>query len=319
MTPPDCDLRGLKFMPLDVQMVRDSSLTAKAPTEAFRAAVILWCAAWQQVPAASLPDDDEELAHLCGYGFAQKEWKKIRTWALHKFVKCSDGRLYHPVIAEKAIEAGGRRGEWNEKNDTRAERQKRWRARQKELSELLRERGVTPPKGASLETLERLLGDAHVDSDVDAKPSTCPSTVDTGEMRKTGTGTGTIPPTPVKAPSTPPITDRLHRVMEEGRFTSPPNDGKLIDEWLAAGADFDRDVIPIVRTVSQRMIDAGRGPFKLKAFDAAIREKLANDDAEVQRLNRTAERLRRDAAAQAAADAAQAADEARWAQQAGGR
>ncbi|KQX18400.1 hypothetical protein ASD39_20315 [Sphingomonas sp. Root50] len=107
--------------------------------------------------------------------------------------------------------------------------------------------------------------------------------------------------------------------MEEGRFTSPPNDGKLIDEWLAAGADFDRDVIPIVRTVSQRMIDAGRGPFKLKAFDAAIREKLANDDAEVQRLNRTAERLRRDAAAQAAADAAQAADEARWAQQAGGR
>lgn len=69
---------------------------------------MLWCAAWHQVPAASLPDDDIELASLAGYGrmaFSVKEWKKVRAEALTGFVKCSDGRLYHMVIAEKAVAA----------------------------------------------------------------------------------------------------------------------------------------------------------------------------------------------------------------------
>ena len=92
-------------MPLDVVRLRDSGLTAKATGDEFRAAVLLWCASWHQHPAASLPDDDDELANLCGYGRAPKEWKKIREGALRGWVKCSDGRLYHPTVAEKAREA----------------------------------------------------------------------------------------------------------------------------------------------------------------------------------------------------------------------
>jgi hypothetical protein len=46
--------------------------------EAFRAGVLLWCAAWHQVPAASLPDNDTELANLAGYGRVVKEWRKVR-------------------------------------------------------------------------------------------------------------------------------------------------------------------------------------------------------------------------------------------------
>src|SRR6185369_17414136 len=34
-----------------------------------------------------------------------KEWRKLRAEALHGFVKCSDGRLYHAVIAKKAMAA----------------------------------------------------------------------------------------------------------------------------------------------------------------------------------------------------------------------
>lgn len=108
LTPPDCDLTDFQYMELDVRRLRDSRFAATPSGDAFRAGIMLWCAAWHQVPAASLPDDDVELANLAGYGrmpISVKEWKKVRAEALYGFVKCADGRLYHPVIAEKAIAA----------------------------------------------------------------------------------------------------------------------------------------------------------------------------------------------------------------------
>lgn len=105
LTPPDCDLRDFAFMPLDVARLRDSDLAIQVGAEEFRAAVLLWCAAWHQVPAASLPDDDKALAALAGYGRVVAEWRKHREGALYGWVKCDDGRLYHPVVAEKARDA----------------------------------------------------------------------------------------------------------------------------------------------------------------------------------------------------------------------
>lgn len=105
LVPADCDLRDFAFMPLDVLRLRDSELALKATGEAFRCAVLLWCAAWHQVPAGSLPDDDDTLAAFAGYGRAPREWKKHRSGALRGWIKCDDGRLYHPVVAEKANEA----------------------------------------------------------------------------------------------------------------------------------------------------------------------------------------------------------------------
>lgn len=119
LTPPDCDLRDFAFMPLDVVRLRDSDLVAMESAEAFRAAVMLWCASWHQLPAASLPDDDRVLANLAGYGRVVKEWQKERDGALRGWVKCSDGRLYHPVVAEKAIEA------WREKAEYRIRKERR--------------------------------------------------------------------------------------------------------------------------------------------------------------------------------------------------
>ncbi|AZY49605.1 DUF1376 domain-containing protein [Bordetella avium] len=105
LTPADCDLRDFAFMPLDVVRLRDSDLAIHVNGEEFRAAVLLWCAAWHQIPAASLPDDDKTLASLAGYGRVVAEWQKVREGALRGWMKCSDGRLYHPVVAEKAREA----------------------------------------------------------------------------------------------------------------------------------------------------------------------------------------------------------------------
>lgn len=109
LTPPDLDLRDFAYMPLDVVRLRDSELAVVCTGDGFRAAVLLWCAAWHQVPAASLPDDDRLLASLAGFGRDLKAWKAVRGEALHGFVLCDDGRLYHPVIAEKAIEAAAKK------------------------------------------------------------------------------------------------------------------------------------------------------------------------------------------------------------------
>lgn len=105
LTADDCDLRDFAFMPLDVARLRDSELAANETPEACWAAVLLWAASWHQVPAASIPNDDKWLAKHTGYGRIVKEWMKVRDAALRGWVLCSDGRLYHPVVAEKAVEA----------------------------------------------------------------------------------------------------------------------------------------------------------------------------------------------------------------------
>lgn len=104
LTPADCDLRDFPFMPLDVVRLCDSDLAALESPEACWAALLLWCKAWHQVPAGSLPDDDRVLAKFTGYQRAPEAWLAIRSGALRGWIKCADGRLYHPVVAEKANE-----------------------------------------------------------------------------------------------------------------------------------------------------------------------------------------------------------------------
>ena len=111
LLPPEVDLSDFSFMPLYVRRLRDSKLAASVTGEEFRAAVLLWCASWHQKPAASLPDDDIELSQFAGFGRVVSEWEKVKAGALRGWIKCSDGRLYHPVVAETAVEA------WNGKLD----------------------------------------------------------------------------------------------------------------------------------------------------------------------------------------------------------
>jgi hypothetical protein len=277
LTPPDCDLRGLPFMPLDVVRIIDSDLFALSTGEEFKAALALWCKAWLQVPAASLPDDDRVLAHLSGAGL---RWKKVKKIALRGWILCHDGRFYHPVVAEKANDAWERRGEWQEKQTNKSERQARWREHVKTVSSELRSLGVTPPTNASLKELERLL----VDAKASTKASTGASTVDAAEAAKTGTGTGTeekIPPNPRKLP------DDVNAIMAAGDYVSPPGDLRLLQDWYAAGATLDQDILPCIRRVRPTLRKA---PFTLKVFDPYIREKLAADAAEIEHLRKVARR-----------------------------
>lgn len=105
IVPEGVDLQDFQYMPLDVRRLRDSDMASLESPEACWAAVLLWSASWHQVPAASLPDDDRVLANLAGYGRVVKEWQRVKEGALRGWIKCDDGRLYHPVVAEKALEA----------------------------------------------------------------------------------------------------------------------------------------------------------------------------------------------------------------------
>lgn len=161
LVPADVDLRDFGFMPLHVGRLRDSDLMVLATGDEFRAAVLLWCFSWHQQPAASLPDDDRVLAARSGAGPA---WRKVKEMALRGFVKCSDGRLYHPVIAEVALDAWARRAQFRETRDNEEDRKVRYRKSLKELSAELRELGVTVPKNRSIEALEQAVEDAKAKS-----------------------------------------------------------------------------------------------------------------------------------------------------------
>lgn len=109
LTPPDCDLQDFAFMPLHVARLRDSDLAATESPEACWYAVMLWAASWHQLPAASLPNDDAVLTRLCGLGRDLKTFRKHRAGAMRGFILCNDGRLYHPVVADGALDAWSRK------------------------------------------------------------------------------------------------------------------------------------------------------------------------------------------------------------------
>lgn len=106
--PADLDLRHFPRMDLDVVRLRDSAFMAHSTPEQFRGGVLLWCAAWHQVPAGSLPNDDHMLGRYAGYGGNSIGWRRVRAGAMHGFVLCADGRYYHPVVCEMAIKAGNK-------------------------------------------------------------------------------------------------------------------------------------------------------------------------------------------------------------------
>jgi hypothetical protein len=106
--PADCDLRTFRYMPFDVARFRDSRFSAVIDPGAGFFAIQLWAAAWHQVPAGSLPNEDAMLRMLSGCGRDQLLWDSVKEGALYGFAPHADGRLYHPAITEFVIEAYGK-------------------------------------------------------------------------------------------------------------------------------------------------------------------------------------------------------------------
>jgi uncharacterized protein YdaU (DUF1376 family) len=117
LIPSDVDLRDFRFMPLDVVQLQNSETWAMADGWAAKALLNLWTKAWHQVPSGSLPDNDDlhrTWANVPG-------WELVRDVALRGFIKCNDGRLYHRIICQKALDA------WNERKRFRRAAKARWK------------------------------------------------------------------------------------------------------------------------------------------------------------------------------------------------
>lgn len=103
--PAHVDLRSHDWMPVDVKRLLGSDTWVEAADDPKLGHVLmsLWAASWHQIPAGSLPTKEATLARMAFCDATT--WERYRDRALRAWVLCSDGRLYHPVVAEKAIES----------------------------------------------------------------------------------------------------------------------------------------------------------------------------------------------------------------------
>ncbi len=242
--PPDCDLRGMPFMPLDVVRLVDSDLAALSTGDEFKAAVILWCKAWAQIPAASLPNDDRILARLAGLSLS--EWQIVREAALRGFIECSDGRLYHAVIAEKAAEA------WAHRQKQRDRANKRWG-----------KDGDTPPSGGKSDSADATAMPRHSHGNASAQVR--------GNARDSK-GTGTVNISPSATRDADQVFARCVAaggpgLADPARTPSLHTTAPRIAAALAAGCDLDLDVLHVIadRTAKARASPVSTWSY----FDAA--------------------------------------------------
>jgi hypothetical protein len=93
-------VHGFRFQ-LDMERIQQSDTWALATREMRPWLLMLWAMAWEQRPAGSFTSDDAIIAARIGMDirqFAAHRDILMRGWKLH-----SDGRIYHPVIAEQVI------------------------------------------------------------------------------------------------------------------------------------------------------------------------------------------------------------------------
>lgn len=253
LTPPDCDLRGLSYMPLDVQRLRDSDLALISTGDEFKAAVLLWSASWLQVPAASLPDDDLRLAKLLG--MEAKAWRKVKLAALRGWEKCSDGRLYHSVVAEKACEAWAERLKYRDKRDKDRERLKAWREEVAERERLLKESQQDERDGNDFGNDDETRFETRSETPPEEKGTGREGIIDGGGERASA----------AEKPSDDwPSGDPAKALVETIRspWLDPQKSHGLVTTagavvaWKRLGASWNRDVIPVVTGVCAKQRDA---------------------------------------------------------------
>jgi uncharacterized protein YdaU (DUF1376 family) len=127
LVEPRVDCTDLDGFMLNTERLMSSELPALYGNEIIGAALMLWCRAWKQRPAASLPDDDKVNSAFARLPLAR--FRKLKDAVMHGFVKCSDGRLYHPVLAAEAAKAYEKKISFQKRRAADAQRIRNWRER----------------------------------------------------------------------------------------------------------------------------------------------------------------------------------------------
>ena len=98
LVPADCTMRGLDFMPLYLDRLMSSRTWARVMSvtdlNLGGYLVNLWGAAFRNVPAGSIEDDDDVLRQATGC--PANLWDRVRPQLLKGWLRCQqDGRVYH--------------------------------------------------------------------------------------------------------------------------------------------------------------------------------------------------------------------------------
>lgn len=132
--PDGCeDLRVLPRVLIDPCVLRGPAFAGLSDA-GFRAQVMLWAAAWHEVPAGSLPDCAASLCAAAGLGRDMGAWAQVSGEVLAHWVLCDDGRLWLMAMREAVEFAASRL--------TTARRQDSERQRALRIRRLMREAGV---------------------------------------------------------------------------------------------------------------------------------------------------------------------------------
>lgn len=102
LLPPSVELEQLPRAMIDIDWLCNSRFRRKATDAQMIAAVTLRAASYHEVPAGSLPDDDEELAFLAKIK-ADTRWSDVKAVALEGWTLCSDGRWYNTDLAKLVL------------------------------------------------------------------------------------------------------------------------------------------------------------------------------------------------------------------------
>jgi hypothetical protein len=178
LVPAEVDLRDFPFMPLDItRLLTSETWIEAAGTPMGHALISLWASSWHQVPAASVPDNPAVMARLAFC--TPDQWAEADDTVLNGWVLCSDGRWYHPVVAEKALEA--------------------WRAKLERKRRVEAAIAARKAKEAAKHAPPAMSDEAHEDCDDqrddqrdDARDVHQGTGIGTGIKTGTGTGTGTV-------------------------------------------------------------------------------------------------------------------------------
>lgn len=252
LVPAEVDLRDFQGMWFDTDRLLRSDTWVLGNGEEKAAAMTLWLESWHQVPAASLPSHDRMLAKLS----QAEKWPKAKAHALRGWVACSDGRLYHPVVAEKALEAwieklaaaisgaAGNAKRWQVTIDTATQR-----AQLRVAADLLRKLNATSrtfKKKAVAVILGGSLPESPPDHPPDSGPESPPDNAEASPPDRKGpdlTGpdrTGSLFPPPEVAgpafgtdpPTPPPAFDGRNAEALNGKAVVPiADDFDLPERW----------------------------------------------------------------------------------------
>lgn len=302
LVPPEVDLSGYTYTPIVRALLFGSRFHARTTDSEWRAGVTLWLKSWEQLPTGSLPDDDIELCRLAELARDMKAWAKVKEMALFKWVKCSDGRLYHPIVAKGVLEAWAAHRKASKKGKAGAA--KRWGGGPEGGGG-----GDGPGNGTGMPVPSGNDGTGNSPGIAQALPAhdggQCPGNGDGREEKRreekisdSSSSSGANPraaPGAVRCPGTEedglPALDLPNSIIRDfdlsraavfgdGAARPWPNhlDRPVAEQWIAGGADLAL-CRAVFDAVNRRLLARGHEPRKmLKGMDEDMRAALSERD-----------------------------------------